>query len=62
MKKKFEVKFEMFGKKMKTEVLAKDEAEARYLILGKVVFHKIEPVKQTGDEVVNNLKDMFGMS
>ena len=62
MKQKFEVYFEMFGKRMKTEVLAEDEAEARYLILGKVVFHKIETAKQTGDEVVSNLRDMFGMS
>lgn len=62
MKKPFTVYFEVFGKRMKTEVLANDKEDARYLVLGKVIFHKIEENKQSSDEVVNNLKDMFGMS
>ena len=62
MKKPFTVYFEVFGKRMKTEVMAKDEAEARYLIMGKIIFHKIEERQQSGDEVLNNLRDMFRMS
>ena len=62
MKRPFVVYFEIFGKLMKTEVMAKDESEARYLIMGKVIFHKIEERQQYGDDVLNNLRDMFRMS
>ena len=62
MKKTYTVVFEFFGKKMRTKVTAENEAEVRYLILGKVKFHSIEVDKQSGDDVLNNLMDMFGMS
>jgi len=60
MKKKYTVYFEIFGKKMKTKVLATDQQEARSLVLGKVIFHKIE-CDNSEDTVLNNLKDIFGM-
>jgi hypothetical protein len=53
---KFIVYFELFGKKMKTEVFAKSERDAKKRIAEKIVFHKIEPVEET---MFKNLKDIF---
>ena len=45
--------FEIFGKKMKTRVQANSEEEARYMIMGKLIFHKF--VKEN----TNTIIDMF---
>lgn len=60
MKNKYTVYFEVFGKKMKTEVLATDQQEARSLVLGRVIFHRIE-CDNFEDTTVQNLKNIFGM-
>lgn len=36
----YEVYFEVFGKKMKTTILAESEDDAKKKVLDKVVFHK----------------------
>lgn len=38
----FIVYFEVYGKKMKTEVEARDEQQAKETVLSKIIFHKIE--------------------
>ena len=54
---KYRVKFELFGKRMQTVIEAKSEEEAKYLILGKVKFWKIE---KDGD-VVDDILNLFNM-
>jgi len=53
---KYTVYFELFGKKMKTEVEADNEQQARYAVLGKVIFHKIEK----SDMVKDVFNEIFG--
>lgn len=50
--------FEIYGKKLKVQVDAKDDEEAKYLVRGAIKFHKITSSKK--DEV-DFLKDMFGI-
>jgi hypothetical protein len=57
--KEFKVYFEIFGKKMVTEVEANSAAEARQKVIDKMIFHKV--VMQDGD-TLDNLKKMFGMT
>jgi hypothetical protein len=57
--KKFKVYFEIFGKKMVTVVEANSTAEAKQKVLDKMIFHKV--VVQE-DNVVGDLKKMFGMT
>ncbi len=57
---KYTVYFEIFGKKMKTTVEAKSEEDAKYLVMGKIVWHKVVAEK-TGDDVLDFLKNTFGM-
>ena len=49
------VYFELFGKKMKTEVLAKDANHAKEFVKSKIIFHKVE------NKTLDFLKDIFGM-
>ena len=37
----YTVYFELYGHKMKARVLAKSEEEARYMIIGKLIFYKV---------------------
>jgi len=56
---KFTVWFELYGKKMKVTVEAKDAVDARIKVRDSIRFHKIEQEK---DDVLDFLKDMFNMS
>jgi len=60
MKKQYEVWFEVYGKKMKTTVLAKHEIEAKELIRKQIIFYKVEESKPT-DPGMDFLKGMFGI-
>jgi len=53
---KYTVYFELFGKKLKTEVEADNEQQAKYMVLGKVIFHKIEK----SDMVKDVFNEIFG--
>jgi hypothetical protein len=57
--KNYTVYFELFGRKMKHRITAKNEEDAKYQILGKVVFHS---VKCEPDPNVNVIKDFFGFT
>jgi hypothetical protein len=61
--KKYMVYFSIFGKKLKTEILAKDKEQAKRFVLDKVTFHKFEeiPLSKSDSELFNHLKDIFNM-
>ena len=61
--KPYDIYFEIFGKKMKTTLEANSEEDAKYRLMGKIIFHKVV-VKHNpfgGDETLEHLKDLFGM-
>lgn len=60
MKEKYEIWFELFGKKMKTTIAAISEDQAKSILMSKIIFHKVK-VKgdPDSDDILNTLKDMF---
>lgn len=58
--KEFEVYFEIYGKKMKAVVEARDPQDARRIVQGKIVWHKV--VEVPPEDPVDHLKKMFGFS
>jgi len=55
----FTVWFELYEKKMKVTVEAKDRVDARIKVRDSILFHKVE---QEEDDVLDFLKKTFGMS
>jgi hypothetical protein len=55
------VYFELFGKKMKTTVIAENEDAARLSVKDKVVFHKVERVYTAADgrNAFNDIMDII---
>lgn len=53
------VKFEFFGKLMKTKVLAKNEVAAKQIVIDRINF--IEIKKNSFDKDVEYLKSILGM-
>jgi hypothetical protein len=49
------VYFEIYGKKMKVRIWANSEEDAKYKVMGKIRFHKVEPVST----VLDFLKDIM---
>ena len=65
MKEKYEIWFELFGRKMKTTIAAISEGQAKSILMSKIVFHKIK-VKgvpdinsSSSDEMLSKFKDLF---
>lgn len=58
---KYEVYFEFFGRKMKTEVEAATEQAAKNIIVNRIIFHDVKLKKISDDDIVNQMKNMFGM-
>lgn len=56
----YEVFFEIYGKKMKAKVSAKDEYDAKTQILNKVIFHKVVFIKEEQPDPFKNIMDIFG--
>jgi hypothetical protein len=54
---KYTVYFEIYGKKLKVSIDANSPEDAKYKIMGKIKFHKIE----VPDEGLNQLKEMLGI-
>lgn len=46
---KYEVKFEFYGRKMKTTIEAKSEDEVKYLIMGKIKFFDVKKINKPND-------------
>ena len=55
---KYMIYFEIFGKKMKTEISAASKEEAKRIMKDKIIFHKIEKIS---DPTVDYLKNIFGI-
>jgi hypothetical protein len=59
------VYFELFGKKMKTDVQADSPYAAQCKVKDKIIFHRtIESQSQTPkneEDVFNSIRDIFGM-
>lgn len=65
---KYIVYFEIYGKKMKTVVMAKNEQHAVQIVKDKIILHKVEPISLEADfkqhdkeGTIDLLKKMFGM-
>ena len=56
--KEYDVYFSIYGKKLKTTVLAPNEGEAMEYVRSKLLFHKITP-KQ--DDHLEQLKNILGL-
>jgi hypothetical protein len=54
---KYTVFFEIYGKKLKTTVKAKSEAEAKKLIAEKIIFYKV--IKEIDYNIPDVFKDIF---
>jgi hypothetical protein len=58
---KYTICFEIYGKKLKTTVIATTEEEAKEIIKSKIVFHKITKEKYDYyQDIPDVLKDLFG--
>jgi hypothetical protein len=66
MKEKYEIWFEIFGKKMKTEVIAISEDQAKSILMSKIIFHKVklkdskDLFGKSSDDIFNSFTDLFG--
>jgi hypothetical protein len=56
--KSFRIHFELFSKKMKTTIKARNKQEALNILKDKIIIHKVEEQ----DDTLNRLKDMFNMN
>ncbi len=61
--KNYDVYFELFGKKMKTKVLAESEVKAKEEVKNKIIFHKVAKVKDDAfndvTDIIDKMKDFF---
>jgi hypothetical protein len=55
----YKVYFEVFGKKMKTDVFANSEEEAKKKVIERIVFHKVE--RHNEKSIVSALSEFFGL-
>ncbi len=57
---KYKIYFELFGKKMSTEIFALNEERAKDILRSKIIFHKIEDLdaKKKSDDFIDGLKKM----
>jgi hypothetical protein len=56
---KYKVYFEIFGKKLVVEIAADSEEQAKYMVIGKIKWHKIER-SHNKSEIPNIFKEIFG--
>lgn len=62
---KYTVYFDVFGKKMKTTVDAKNLWEAERVVKSNLKIHKIKEEvdsRSSGEETLNHLKNIFGIN
>jgi len=58
----YEVYFELFGKKMKTTILAENEKQAQEKLKNKIIFHKIEKKNEEFNksmDILDSFKDIL---
>ena len=56
---KYEVKFEFYGRNMKTTIEAKSEDEAKYLIMGRVNFISIKKKEDAKYDLPDGFDTIF---
>lgn len=63
MKKAYSVYFELYGKKMKTDVIATGLFDAQQQVLNKIKFHKVEeiPAKDNSIEAIDMMRKFFAV-
>lgn len=59
--KNYEVFFEIYGKKMKVNVLADNENDVKYRVMGKIKFHKIIRKDSEFNKKLESLDDLFDL-
>ena len=57
----FDVYFEVFGKKMKTRVIAENETEAQKQVLDKIIFHKVKKPNEEFNQCMDMLDDVINV-
>ncbi len=57
--KTYKIYFELFGKKMQTNINADNENEVKENIKNKIIFHKILEVPESDEDIFRKLKDIF---
>ena len=58
---KYKLYFEIYGKKMQCIIEANNENDAEYKLRGKIKVLKTEKIIEENDDMLNNIKDLFGM-
>ena len=59
--KKFIIYFEVFSRKMRIEIEANSEVEAKKILQDRIIFHKIEEVpKNELNDLFESFKNIFG--
>ena len=60
--KEYTIYFEMFGKKMKTSIIALSEEMAKDRLKEKIIIHKVEEIKKNTDmnDIFKAFGDIFG--
>jgi hypothetical protein len=56
--KNFDVYFEIFGKKMKTRILAENQEKAKEEVKNKIVFHKVEKSNEEFNQCMDILEEL----
>ncbi len=59
--KKYEIFFEIYGKKLKTTIEANSEEKAKEIVKNKIRFDKITELKSKDDDIVDQMLNMFGI-
>jgi len=61
--KNFDVYFEIFGKKMRTRILAENQEKAKEEVKNKIVFHKVEKSNEEFNhcmDILDNISNIIG--
>lgn len=56
--KNFDVYFEIFGKKMKTRILAENQEKAKEEVKNRIVFHKVEKSNEEFNQCIDILDEL----
>lgn len=51
--KNYDIYFEMYGRKMKTTILAENEEKAKEAVLNKIIFHKVQVSKDDFNDIID---------
>ncbi len=59
--KNYTIYFEIYGKRMKTDVMAENEEKAKELIKSKIIFHRVEKPKDEFNDAKDMMDDIFNL-